>query len=245
MKKATKHLTILLVTTLLSVVSACNTEETSTHDVRISWNISGNNICRALLPEDLGGGELAFDEIRISVFEDETSKDPLLEKFELCDEYETIIEDLPKGTYFIKLGAMAVYEEERRPYYQARGEIEAGYSEDEVFDFTLELGTGTVNVLWGFVDGGQCGEYGVVTVTVKLASTIFRGQDYAAEDLPCNPKPGKPAGHAAEVKWDAYSLTVEGFDSKGVLTYRGRAGQTLQVYPGDEIDAGRILLEKI
>lgn len=224
----------------------CDTEDTSTYDVTISWSIGGLDICTTSLPENYGGGTLEFQKVEISIYDHESSPSPLREDIVSCAIHETVITNLPPGKYFVRLGAIATYNERELPYFQAKGHIRAGSLGSDTFQFPLELGTGKVNVKWGFEDGGQCGEYGVVTIAAKLISTGTRSKEYAHSDLPCNPEPGTASGDIfQEAEWDVYNVVVEGFDSEGMLTHRGVATEYLQVYPGEEIEIERILLEKI
>ncbi|MDJ0764126.1 MAG: hypothetical protein QNJ97_14180 [Myxococcota bacterium] len=207
----------------------CDSEDGTTYDVTVAWQIGGLPACESsTLPDALGGGRLQFDEIQVRVYENETDPEPIRDVRVSCADYSYTINNLDSGTYFVTLDAFAQHQGVYLPYFQSSGSIDAVASDGETVDFQLLLGTGTIVVSWGF-EQGVCGTNGVTKLNVTLSGSAVN--DVSFSNIQCD----DGMLTIEEVKWNSYRLNLEGYNAANELTHTGQSEQFL-VRPGAVID---------
>jgi hypothetical protein len=214
----------------LLAASACDSEDTKTYDVTITWNIAGAETCTFHLDEDT---VLEFDKVQVDVFEEEGDTDPIQDPIQAdCGDFSLVVPRLSRGTYFVELGAWAEDDDgDYLPYFQASGEIRAPAESDQGYDFGLVLGSGEIEIKWGFANYEWCDSNGVVDLDISLVDETVACDDetYLLEDV----TPG------------SYTLTITGLDDAGDPVVEGayNDGQPFSVKPGQTIEALVILDE--
>ncbi len=240
-----KRLSILMVAAVIVTVSAllfsCDSEEKKTYEVTVTWEIGGIPSCESSpLPADFGGEPLNFDEIAVTVYDDEKDiakgKAPIMEGLKTdCSDMEYTIEDIDRGSYFVVIEAIATHDGETLPYFKGRTEIDV--PNDEPTAVSLSKNTGSINVGWSFENLRMCGSNDVEEVKIILKS---EGDTMESDPIPCDDGDYTFEG----LDWDFYELQVEGMDSGGDVIFKG----TYMAEPsedtgegpdaGDEDDAG-------
>ncbi len=210
----------------ISAVFGCDSESNKKYDITVGWDIAGVDICESVPIPQLDGDILVFDEMEIEVYDpDEDTETPIAAYTADCTDFEFVIPDLSRGTYDVEIGAVAEHNGESLPYFQASLEVDV--PSDEEYTASLSLGTGSVRVGWGF-DQGFCVSNEVETIGIQLTGET---NDYEATDVPCSDE----IYLIDNVKWDTYSLTVQGFDADELLTHTGDASSDFEVKPGQVI----------
>ncbi len=218
----------LIATALASIaalwVAGCDSENNKTYDIPISWNIAGAETCVFNLDADT---VLEFDAVTIDIYDREGDEQPIQDRIEVaCSDFGYTITRLERGTYFLELGAWAVDEDgEYLPYFQASDEVRAPAEEENGYQFGLMLGTGDIEIKWGFANYEWCDGNGVVDMDISLVDELVPCTDemYLLEDQ-------TPGG---------YTLTIEGLDADGVPVSYGEynEGDPFSLKPGQLVDA--------
>jgi hypothetical protein len=216
-----------------TATSGCDSEDSSTYDVTITWDIMGHSTCE---PGLITGEKVTVHTIVINIYEKEGDTEPLQPPLEVndCSNFTTTIPRLDKGTYYVTVDAMVNYHEKNLAFFHNEGSIKAPAETDKGYDFSLEEGKGTVKASWGFDNGKMCGPNGVVTVDISVGDQ---------EPVDCN------TGELLipDLEWgNDYQLTIEGLDAEGTATWSGDYvdGGPFEVLPGETVDA-YVLLSQV
>ena len=223
--------------------AGCDSEDNKKYDVDIFWQIAGADVCTAN-PGVGGVGELVFDKVRVDIYDDEESETTTQSVEVSCDDFGYTIEGLKRGTYWVRVNAMAQLDgdAEPLPYYQAEGEIVAP-SDAELADgykFALEVGKATVEVRWDFEEAGTfCQDFGVEDMEISIADEL----------APCNDEENGPKTVVEDVSWNNYLIAIDGLDADGNAVVHGEYNDGVQFeikpkeYVGD--DAIIVVLSEI
>lgn len=249
----------LIPSLLIGLMFGCDSESKKTYEFTGIWTFSGQpRLCKQYLSDDYGGGELEFDEIVIKVYENEKSQeegDVLVEETVPCSAGSFTIDDLARGTYIVNVQAMAMdpvieeedaltdagtgeeeetesSEREVRAYYESTKEVVVPPKEDEQVKFSMEWGTGSIEVNWSFVNGLMCGAAmnNVEKVEVEIIGEKS-GDSYNSEKLDCTEGSWK----AEDLIWDEYTITVLGYNEDGDQTHVGSLETPLEIRPGTHL----------
>lgn len=212
----------------------CDSEDRSKHDVEITWKIDDFPICQKDVPDQYGGGNLTFDTVKITVYENEGDEEPYHKTVPVtCDSFSYTIRKLERGSYVVTIEAEAEYDGVTLPYYKAVGEIEAPAKDQEIPVFNLTLNTGEVQVTWGF-DMGVCATNSVSEVLILLESSKNGNVPPYEKWVSCNEENG---WLIKDIGWDEYNLSMEAYTEKGELTHKGDCAQNpFKVRPGQVIE---------
>ena len=225
-----------------ALAAGCDSEDTKTYDVTVTWNVAGANTCTA---SPAAGVTLEFDQITIELYDMDQISDGKVISGETPFQTETVadcslftytIQRLERGRYYALVKAWATDNDgDHLPYYQAGTEIAApSKAADGSYDVSLMLGKGEVDVTWGFDNYGQCDSstVGVSTIVISLIPN---------EVIDC----GDGEYVVTDVAWgDNYMLSVDGKDADGNITWTGDyTGNPFSVKPGQTIEAQVILSE--
>jgi len=211
---------------LLAVVAGCDTEDKKNYDVTIAWNIAGGQgtTCSQTLNGPGVSEQVEFDKVLITVYDAEGDVEPIQDPVEVdCADYEYTIPRLGRGKYWVTVGAMAEFEGDYLPYYEAEGEIRAP-DRDEIVEFVLLQGKGKIAVSWSFDNNKFCGPNDVSDVEISLTGDEVECEtgEFIIEDL----------------VWAEYSITVEGMDDDGETTWIGDCAENpFEVKPGQVYEA--------
>ena len=164
---------MLVVATVGMSISGCDSEDTSTYDVTIKWNIGGLPICKASLPEPpFTQPEVAFGTVEINVYEDETKAVMVQEAISVpCANLQAELTRLKRDSYYITVDAWGDYAGAQLPFYHGESPLDVPVKDDAPIDVPLVVGKGTVQVLWQFAGGFTCGVETageIVNVAIKL-----------------------------------------------------------------------------
>ncbi|HUT77896.1 MAG TPA: hypothetical protein VM285_09435, partial [Polyangia bacterium] len=207
----------------LLVAAGCDSEDTKTYDVPIAWNIAGGQgaTCVGTLNGPGGSEQVEFDKMAITVYDADDETTPIQQTVEVnCADYQYTISRLDRGSYVVELGAMAEYDGDRLPYYQAEIEIEAPAGADN-YEAVLLQGKGRIAVSWSFANNKMCGPNGVAEVAVSLATD---------ERVPC--EDGQFI--VENLYWSDYSISAIGYDADDTATWSGDcADNPFEVRPGE------------
>jgi len=219
---------ILALVALGVAFTGCDTEETSSYDILINWNIAGGqgDVCAATLNGPSKSQQVDFDKVRISIYEDAESKNLIQDPIEVnCTDYSYTLSRLERGSYYIRLGAFADFEGDYLPYYQAEGEVEAP-GVDKGYKFILNQGQGSIKVTWSFDNKQMCDPNEVDEIEVSLAP----GDRQACNDGMFLIK---------EAYWSEHRLDLSGYNSDGKKTWYGqyKDGDPFEVKPGQVYEA--------
>ena len=171
---------ILLLTTLGVGLMGCDSEDKSTYDLNVSWNIGGLQVCRTVLPDtQFAQSELNFHKVVVKVFEDDTKTALEQTATVTCAEMGALITDLDRGSYYIEVDAWADYMGTDLPFYQGKTEVNVPKDGDEV-SIPLIVGKGKIDVRWQFSSGWTCGnatvgEVANVRVTLNNGAPTVAG----------------------------------------------------------------------
>jgi len=217
----------------LLAAAGCDSEDTKTYDVTITWNIAGGQgaTCVGTLNGPGVSEQVTFEKVAITVYSIADDEEPIQEIVEVnCNAYEYTIPRLRRGDYFVELGAMATFEGERLPFYQAEIDISAPAKSDK-YEAVLLQGKGKVLVSWSFDNNKMCGPNGVAEVVVSLA---------ASEKIPCE----QGEFLVEDLYWSDYSVNVVGNDAGGNAIWTGDcADNPFEVMPGQVYEAHVVLGE--
>ena len=236
----------------LIFLSGCDTEDSSTYDIEITWSVAGAPSCTQSPTINGETRTIVFDRMYISVYEEATDPETgILPVFTttpvsapLCTDLIFTIPNLSRGTYFVKVNAMAQLEDdlEPLPYYQAEMEVRVPQVQENRYDFSLLLGNSNIPVAWDFANPGQCTQQNVATVTVTMARTDGL-QTLTEENVPCE----NGQVYFMALPWSSYQLTVDGYNASSQLTQRGvyNNGLPFELKPNDNYGQHWVVLEPI
>ncbi|MBW2277161.1 MAG: hypothetical protein JRF63_06690, partial [Deltaproteobacteria bacterium] len=147
-----------------------------------------------------------------------------------CTDYQYTIPRLKRGSYIVELGAMAEYDGEYLPYYQAEVPVSAPAKED--YEGVLLQGEGKIAVSWSFDNLAMCGPNDVTEIEISLYSgdetILCEDGEFIIEDL----------------TWSNYNVTVVGVDGEGSETWSGDCEDNpFEVRPGELFEAHVVLSE--
>jgi hypothetical protein len=215
----------------LLVAAGCDSEDTKTYDVVVTWNVSGGqgDVCAGTLSGPGVSEQVVFDKVAITVYSAADDATPIQQTVEVnCADYQYTIPRLDRGSYIVALGAMAEFDGERLPYYQAEIEITAPAGSDS-YEAVLLQGKGKIAVSWSFADNKMCGPNGVAEVAVSLATD---------ERVPC--EDGELV--IEDLYWSEYSVSATGYDEEGNATHSGDYDDNpFEVRPGQTYEAHVVL----
>jgi hypothetical protein len=230
-----KRFSIFLAAALAALIAAagCDSEDTKTYDVPISWNIAGGQgaTCVGTLNGPGVGEQVTFDKVAVTVYSAADDATPIRDVVEVdCNSYEYTIPSLKRGSYIVELGAIAEFEGVSLPFYQAELEVTAPAGSDS-YEAVLLQGKGKIAVSWSFANNKMCGPNGVAEVVVSLA---------AGEKVPC--EDGEVL--IENLYWSEYSVNVVGNDADGNAAWTGDcADNPFEVMPGQTYEAHVVLDE--
>ena len=242
---------------LFFVIAGCHSDDSTTYDFKGVWLFSDlPEVCSQTLPTSLGGGTLKFETIRVRVFSSETAVDPIKTVSVPCSEGYFVVEDLNRGSYFVKVEAMAEdpvevppsieesdtgdlnddsdnFVPEIRAYYLGTSVVVVPNSYDEVIEFDMKINKGSIEVTWDFEAGSCAGDWNNVknvNITLKGTSSL---NNHDSGQLACDQK-----GQSYlfdKLNWDVYTITVTGFDPNNKETHIGTISKPLEIRPGTDI----------
>lgn len=260
-----KRTAAAILTTLFLAQAGCDSENTKTYEFSGVWDFSGvSGVCSQPVPPGHGEGMLDFLSIVVEVYNKETDEEPIVTETVDCDDGIFTIDDLKRGSYFVKVNAMAEdpVEEiadagadsasdvenpdpEIRAYYVGTETVVVPSSDHDPVTFDMSIGTGAIEVSWDF-DKGACSSSwnNVEKVSVELQGERA-GNDRESGDLDCD-----ATGQSYlfdGLSWDVYTVTVKGYDPNGEETHYGSFDAPVEIRPGTEISGldGLIELEPI
>lgn len=209
----------------------CDSEDKKNYDVPITWNVAGSQgaACVGTLNGPAGPEQVEFDNVEISVYSEEG--EPIQQAVEVsCADYAYTIPRLKRGNYIVELGAMADFDGDYLPYYQAELPIKAPAKVD--YEAVLLQGAGEIAVSWSFDNSMMCGPNEVTEVEISLydgdETILCEDGLFTIEDL----------------MWDEYSVTVVGLDEAGEETWTGEYDDNpFEVKPGQTFEAHVVLGE--
>ena len=223
--------------------AGCDSEDNKKYDVDIFWQIAGADVCMAN-PGVGGVGELEFDKVRIDIYDEEESETTIQSVEASCSDFSYTIAGLKRGTYWVRVNAMAQLEEddEPLPYYQAEGEITAPSKAElpDGYKFALEVGKATVEVRWDFATAGTfCQDFGIEEMDISIADEV----------VPCNDPDNGPMYVVEDVSWNNYLIAIDGLDADGNVVAHGEYndGVQFEIKPREYVgnDAIVIILSEI
>ncbi len=215
-----------------TVLLGCDSEDKTTYDVTVYWEIGGIQSCTSsALGDEFGGVPLQFDEVKITVYENEGDEEAVQDTTTVsCDDKEFTIYSLERGEFFIVLEAMADHQGQYLPYFKGTATVVAPAEGDESYPISMRLNTGSAEVGWGF-DKGVCSSTGNMVKDVMITLTGINNT-VETEKIPCE----NAQYLFEELKWDLYTLEVVGLNESSEMTHQGiwidESGDT------DEADAG-------
>ena len=224
---------ILFFALLGALVFGCDSESGKTYDVPVSWNIGGAQTCSQLVGPIGDQVQVDFDDMRISVYEDEEATEPLESPVTAtCSDFEYTIPRLERGSYLVKVEAMGEYDGEDLPIYSGTIEIAAPYDEDEDDnEVGLLLSKGSVHVTWSFDNGLMCGPNDVEMMSVSMSGDETEVECSVGElevsDL---------------MAFTNYDLSIEALDVDGDVVFDGDyEDNSFYLVPGETLDAHVVL----
>ena len=254
MRRTLLGLTAIAIVTIVVLLAACDSEDESSYNVTIFWTIAGQKICQQPLSDKYGGGMLVFDTIQIMLYKNKNDEQPYRTSTARCEDASYTIEDLDRGNYWVEVEAMAedpvttvdggatsTPSGQSHAYYVAAQEITVPSIDNKEYEFSLQMGTGSIDVSWDFAARGQCSaEWNAVTkVEVSLTGKLY---NYNSGDVACE------VGQYSftDVDWDTYEVAVTGYDINGNSTHYGKSENPIEIRPGMAITGldGLVSLEK-
>lgn len=218
--------------------AGCDSEDNKKYDVDIFWQIAGADVCTAN-PGVGGVGELEFDKVRIDIYDEEESETTIQSVEASCGDFSYTIAGLKRGTYWVRVNAMAQLEEddEPLPYYQAEGEIKAPSKAElpDGYKFALEVGKATVEVKWGFADvGDTCIDYDVEDIDISIADEV----------VPCYDEDIGQKHVVEDVSWNNYVIAIDGLDADGNVVAHGEYndGNQFEIKPREYVGDDAIVV---
>jgi hypothetical protein len=217
-----------------AVVAGCDSEDKKNYNVTITWNVAGGQgtTCVGTLSGPGVAEQVEFDNVAVTVYSAADDTTPIQQTVEVpCTDYEYTIPRLKRGNYIVELGAMAEYDGDYLPYYQAELTVAAPQKQQE-YQGMLVQGMGKILASWSFDNMKMCGANDVTEVEISLydgSDTILcEDGEVLVEDL----------------YWAEYSLTVVGLDSEGAETWSGECEDNpFEVKPGEIYEAHAVLGE--
>jgi len=218
---------------LTAAVTGCDSEDKKNYDVTITWNVAGaqGTTCVGSLSGPGVAEQVEFDSVAVTVYSAADDSEPIQQTVEVpCTDYEYTIPRLKRGSYLVELGAMAEYDGDYLPYYQAEIAVSAPAKDD--YQGTLVQGMGKIAVSWSFDNMKMCGANDVTEVEISLydgdETILCEDGEFVIEDL----------------FWAEYSVTVFGLDSEGSETWSGDCEDNpFEVKPGQVFEAHAVLSE--
>lgn len=190
-------------------------EPSGTGDVTVRWSVGLTGSCSTARL------------LRMRAFVETREGYEVMERGELCSEGSVRFEDVPVGTYRVRV----VGEDEEG--VEAYGAIVEGVDVTEVPEsepvlVRLAPLPGDMRVTWFFQGGRLCSSYGVERIGVRLFAD---DEEVADAEVPCD---------EAEVRFeklrpDMYGIRVEGLDRSGEVTHTFTVGG-VAVRPGHDVE---------
>lgn len=214
-----------------ALCAACDSEDDPKYDVGIFWQIAGADTCQIVLD----GEVMTFDNVRISVYEEEAAETTLQTATVPCTDYSHTIANLERGTYWVRVDALAMRADDTEPlpYYQAESGIRAPSNAEyaEGYKFALEVGTATVEIRWDFADVGySCSDYGIEDVDISIADELVECStlNYTVEN----------------VAWNTYTVAIDGLDAEGVPVAHGdyADGGLIEIKPKEYVGPDSLIV---
>ena len=240
---------------MLLFITSCDSESEKTYEFSGYWTFGGfSGLCSQFLPAAYDGGSLTFETIEVKVFKSEEDMEEEKVHKEVtvdCSEGEFTVDDLKRGTYVVTVSAMAKDpvaeididagadgsvvqpddDSQARAYYQTTQEVVVPTKDDEAVEFEMKLGTGSIEVTWDF-ESGQCNSdwNQVATVSIEI-NADSSGKTYKSGELECT----ESKWTVADLPWDVYTVSIEGFDADGNKTHEGGFENPVEIRPGTHI----------
>jgi len=195
--------TIIGAALVWAACAGCDSESGKKYEVDIFWQIAGADVCTA--NPGIGGVDaITFEKVRIEVYDNEEAETSIQSVEADCADNSYTITGLKRGTYWVRVDAMAQLEgdDEPLPYFQAEGEIKAPSKAElpDGYKFALEVGKATVEVVWDFETAGMCPQHSVTDVVISI--------DPDDAFIPC-----EDGSYVIEdVSWQMQTITVTGYD---------------------------------
>jgi len=223
--------------------AGCDSESGKKYEVDIFWQIAGADVCTA--NPGIGGVDaITFEKVRIEVYDNEEAETSIQSVEADCADNSYTITGLKRGTYWVRVDAMAQLEgdTEPLPYFQAEGEIKAPSKAElpDGYKFALEVGKATVEVRWDFATAGTfCQDFGIEEMDISIADEV----------VPCNDPDNGPMYVVEDVSWNNYLIAIDGLDADGNAVVRGEYndGVQFEIKPREYVgnDAIVIILSEI
>lgn len=227
-----KNITMMLALAALAstVLVGCDSEDTKTYDVPITWNVGGGLECTWSVQ---GGTLVELDEVTVTVYENEDDEEPMDAPVPVsCSDFEYTIPRLKRGTYWVKVQAWGEYDGNDLPILVDEAEVRAPYKDSHDNDFTLFLAPGDIHVTWSFENGLMCGPNEIENIDISLADEDVACDDgeYTVED-----KPG----------FSEYNVMVNALDADDDVLFTGEFDENpFLLLPGETYEV-HVVLEEI
>jgi hypothetical protein len=208
-----------------AVCAGCDSEDTNTYDVDITWNIGGGPTCAWIVE----GNTITLENVTVTVWGAEGDAEPLNAAVTVpCDDKAYTIPRLKRGTYFIEVQAWGEYDAQDLPIMAASKTLNAPTAEGEDTDFVLLQAPGDIHVTWIFANSMGCENNEAVTVKIITNDDVI-------DDVECGPQEYTVTDQTAFVD---QSVTVEAKDAEGETIFTGEADENpFYLLPGEVYDA--------
>ncbi|MBN2527794.1 MAG: hypothetical protein JXR76_15500 [Deltaproteobacteria bacterium] len=143
---------ILALCAMAIATAGCDSEETETFDLEVTWSIGGLNVCQQTLPTDqYAQASIEFERIEIRVYEDESKTNPPIQTPTkvLCSAGMAQLNGLPRDTFYISVDAFGNYQGQVIPFFQGTSKVSIP-AEGDAVDVPLVVGKGKIIVDWTF-----------------------------------------------------------------------------------------------
>jgi hypothetical protein len=240
---------------LLVMQMGCDSESTKTYGFKGEWLFADlPGVCSQTLPLNLGGQELPFETMRVTVYSSESDikngNAPVATDSFPCEDGSFEMADLKRGSYFVTVEAMVneqdveieidagvsdteSSESEIRAYYIGSDTVVLPTATDETLEFDMGINRGSIEVTWDFEDGNCSSSWNdVKTVIVELTGNSS-SNDEESDELACTLDGQKYLFD--DLNWDIYTVTVTGFDPDGMETFAGSFDEPIEIRPGTDI----------
>lgn len=212
----------------------CDSEDGGTHDLTVQWNISGLSTCSAFLPPaTYAQGEIHFDTVEVNIYEDETAQMAVQSPAPVpCGTFETKINRLPRGKYFVTVDAFGTYDGNTLAFFRGEAVVSVPV-ENDIINLPLQVGDGQIHVAWKFGGGMICGlekEGEVKNVVIRLNEEEYKvscGEGHLTLD---NVYPNND-----------YRIEATALNSNGEILYHARlVDNPFEVLPGQSFPANLV-----
>ncbi|MBN2718969.1 MAG: hypothetical protein JXX14_24190 [Deltaproteobacteria bacterium] len=226
----------MIVASLSLSMGGCDSEDASTYDLTVRWNIGGMRTCNISLPTDqYAQDELQFGKVVVNIYEDETATKAVQAPVVVpCANMESKISRLPRDTYYVTVEAFATYMGEQMPFFQGASEVTIPATDDAI-NIPLTVGNGEILVFWTFAGGKVCG----VEMAGEVANVAVRLNNGNPIVVPC----GQGQLLLEDVPTDIiHTISADAYDASGNILYSADHLSTVdseefQVLPGQSYQA--------